>query len=119
VSDETRSYSDAELAELDLAALLGEGISGAGGALRPELQGIGSAAAAVQLDNQLVTSAQVADAAAALQGRPASAVPPPALDHVVRLGLAGCRTDADRALLGRWLGMIAGLLILRERSRVR
>lgn len=112
------SHSDAELAELDLAALLGAGIAGPDGRLRADLQGIGSAAAAVQLDNQLVTAAQVGEAGAALRGQPASGVAPPALDHLVRLGLAACRDDAERDELGRWLGMVAGLLVLRERARV-
>jgi hypothetical protein len=111
------SHSDAELADLDLAALLAGGIAGPDGRLRDELQGIGSAAAAVQLDDQLVTAAQVGEAGAALRGHPASGIAPPALDHVVRLGLAACRDAADREALGRWLGMVAGLLVVRERAR--
>jgi hypothetical protein len=117
VIDDDRSYSDAELAELDLAALLRDGIAGPDGRLRPDLQGIGSAAAAIQLDNQFVTSAQVAEAAEALKGQPMKSVPAPALDQVVRLGLAGCRSDEERAVLAQWLGMVAGLLVLRERVR--
>jgi hypothetical protein len=112
------SHTDAELAELDLAALLAGGIAGPDGRLRDELQGIGSAAAAVQLDNQLVTAAQAGAAGAALRGQPASGIAPPALDQLVRLGLAACRSDGDRDLLGQWLGMVAGLLVLRERARV-
>jgi hypothetical protein len=111
------SHTDAELADLDLAALLAPGIAGPDGRLRDELQGIGSAAAAVQLDNQLVTAAQAGEAGAALRGQPASGIVPPALDRVVRLGLAACRDDAERDLLGQWLGMVAGLLVLRERAR--
>lgn len=111
------SHTDIELAGLDLAALLAGGVTGPDGRLRDELQGIGSAAAAVQLDNQLVSAAQVGEAGAALRGQPASGVAPPALDHVVRLGLAACRDAADRDALGRWLGMVAGLLVIRERAR--
>jgi len=113
------SHTDAELADLDLAALLAGGITGPDGRLRAELQGIGSAAAAVQLDNQLVTATQVGEAGAALRGTPASGMAPPALDHLLRLGLAACRSDADREALGSWLGMVAGLLVIRERARVR
>jgi hypothetical protein len=117
VIDDDRSYSDAELASLDLGALLRDGIAGPDGRVRPELQGIGSAAAAIQLDNQFVTSSQVGEAAAALRGEPLAGFVPPALDHIVRLGLAGLRDDSERAVLGQWLGMVAGILVLRERVR--
>lgn len=111
--DDDRSYSDAELGTLDLAAVFRDGVVGADGRLRPELQGIGSVAAAIQLDNQFVTAAQVADAASL---KPEDFVAP-ALDHVVRLGLAACRDDAERVVFGQWLGMVAAQLVLRERAR--
>jgi len=110
--DDGRSYSDAELSTLDLAALLADGITDADGRLRADLQGIGSAAAAIQLDNQFVTSGQVAEAASGQ----ASFVAPP-LDHLLRLGDAAAKGDADHAVFNQWLGMIAGQLILRERAR--
>jgi hypothetical protein len=59
----TESYSDAELSTLDLGAMLAEGITGPDGRMRADLQGIGSAAAAIQLDNQFVTAAQVHEVA--------------------------------------------------------
>src|SRR4051794_11030585 len=110
--DDERSYSDAELSTLDLAALLADGITGADGRMRADLQGIGSAAAAIQLDNQFVTSAQVAEAAS---GRPGFVAPP--LDHLLELGDAAAKNEAERAVFNQWLGMIAGQLILRERAR--
>ena len=61
--DDERSYSDAELSTLDLGALLADGIAGPDGRMRPDLQGVGSVAAAIQLDNQFVTGAQVAQVA--------------------------------------------------------
>ena len=111
--DDDRSYSDAELGTLDLAAVFRDGVVGDDGRLRPELQGIGSVAAAVQLENQFVTSGQVADAASFMP----DGFLPPALDHVVRLGLAASRDDTERAVFGQWLGMVAAQLVLRERAR--
>jgi hypothetical protein len=111
--DDDRSHSDAELGTLDLADVFRDGVVGDDGRLRPELQGIGSAAAAIQLDNQFVTSGQVADAASFK----ADGSVPPALDQVLRLGLAACRDDTERAVFGQWLGMVAGQLVLRERHR--
>ena len=109
------SYSDAELSTLDLGALLADGITDDDGRMRPDLQGIGSAAAAIQLDNQFVTAAQVADVAS---GSPAGFVAPP-LDQLVKQGEAAAKTDAERAVFNQWLGMIAGQLVLRERARAR
>jgi hypothetical protein len=111
--DDDRSYSDAELGTLDLAAVFKDGIVGDDGRLRPDLQGIGSAAAAIQLDNQFVTSGQVADAASFK----ADGFVPPPLDHLVKLGLAAARDDKEQAIFGQWLGMVAAQLVLRERAR--
>jgi hypothetical protein len=111
--DDDRSYSDAELGTLDLAAVFRDGVVGEDGRLRPELQGIGSVAAAIQLDNQFVTSGQVADAAGFKQ----DGFMPPPLDHVVKLGLAASRDDTEKAVFGQWLGMVAAQLVLRERAR--
>jgi hypothetical protein len=105
------SYTDAELAELDLGALLRGGLTEDDGRMKGDVQGIGSVAAAVQLDNAMVSSGQVADAAAGLRGEPPG-VPHPAVDHLIRQA-----PEADRAVLAQWLGMVANLLVLRERSR--
>src|SRR3954451_4959791 len=103
MTDDGRSHSDAELSTLDLAALLAEGITDTDGRMRADLQGIGSAAAAIQLDNPFVTSGQVAEAASGQ----ASFVAPP-LEHLLELGNAVAKDDADRAVFTQWLGMIAG-----------
>jgi hypothetical protein len=110
--DDGRSYSDAELSTLDLAALLAGGITDADGRMRADLQGVGSAAAAIQLDNQFVTSAQVAEAA----GGQAAFVAPP-LDNLLKQGAAAAKSDAEHAVFTQWLGMVAGLLVIRERAR--
>jgi len=111
--DDDRSYSDAELSTLDLAGVFDGGVVGEDGRMRPELQGIGSVAAAIQLDNQFVTSGQVADAASF---KPDGFVPP-ALDNVLKIGLAACRDDTERGVFSQWLGMVAAQLVLRERNR--
>ena len=111
--DDERSYSDAELSTLDLGALLAGGITGPDGRMRPDLQGVGSAAAAIQLDNQFVTGAQVAQVAG---GEPSGFVAPP-LDMLVKAGHAAAKSDAELAVFNQWLGMVAGLLVIRERAR--
>ena len=110
--DDDRSYSDAELSTLDLAALLADGVVDADGRMRADLQGVGSAAAAIQLDNQFVTAAQVNEAAS---GQAAFIAPP--LDNLLKLGAAATHSDAEREVFKQWLGMIAGQWILRERAR--
>jgi hypothetical protein len=107
------SYSDAELSTLDLNALLADGITDDEGRMRPDLQGIGSAAASIQLDNQFVTSSQVAEVAS---GNAAGFVAPP-LEMLVKAGDTAARDDHDRAVFNQWLRMVAGLLVLRERAR--
>ena len=102
--DDERSYSDAELSTLDLGALLAGGITGPDGRMRPDLQGVGSVAAAIQLDNQFVTARQVAEVAG---GEPSGFVAPP-LDMLVKVGHAAAKSDAELAVFNQWLGMVAG-----------
>jgi hypothetical protein len=109
----SESYSDAELSTLDVGALLADGITDDDGRLRGDLQGIGSTAAAIQLDNQFVTAAQVNEVASGQAGGFVA----PALDVLVKQGEAAARDDNDRAVFNRWLGMIAAQLVLRERAR--
>jgi hypothetical protein len=106
------SHSDAELSTLDLAALLQQGITDGEGRMREDLQGIGSVAAAIQLDNQFVTAQQVNEAASGHGGFVA-----PPLQQLISLGEANAADDADRELFKRWLGMVAAQLVLRERAR--
>jgi hypothetical protein len=109
----SESYTDAELSTLDLGALLAEGITDGDGRMRADLQGIGSTAAAIQLDNQFVTAAQVNEVAS---GQAGGFVAPP-LEMLVKQGETAARDDNDRAVFNRWLGMIAAQLVLRERAR--
>jgi hypothetical protein len=109
----SESYTDAELSTLDLGALLADGITDDEGRIRADLQGIGSTAAAIQLDNQFVTAAQVNEAAS---GQATGFVAPP-LDRLIKQGEAAAKDDADRTMFTRWLGMVAAQLVLRERAR--
>jgi hypothetical protein len=115
--DDDHSYSDPDLADVDLGELFAAGITGDDGRLSPSLQGIGSVAAAVQLENQLVTRTQVARTLRVLKGQepPLPEPPPPALAHLVDRGRTACRTDADRTAFLHWLGLVANLMTLRAR----
>jgi hypothetical protein len=42
---------------------------------------------------------------------------PPALDNVLKIGLAASHDDTDRGVFSQWLGMVAAQLVLRERNR--
>ncbi len=108
---------DADLAALDLGELFAEGITADDGSLSPELQGIGSIAAAVQLEKNLVTRGQLARTLRVLKGQepPEPEPAPPALAHLVDRGISACRTDAERAAFVRWLGLVANLMTLRAR----
>ncbi|MGH2945532.1 MAG: hypothetical protein ACRDPC_04605 [Solirubrobacteraceae bacterium] len=115
--DDDHGFSDAELADIDLGKLFAGGITGDDGRLSPALQGIGSVAAAVQLENHLVTRTQVARTLLVLKGQepPLPEPPPPALAHLVDRGIAACRTDADRTAFLHWLGLVVNLMTLRAR----
>jgi tetraacyldisaccharide-1-P 4'-kinase len=116
--DDDRIYRDAELSFVDLDQLLAGGITAPDGRLRQELQGLGSVAAAIQLENHLVTPEQVARSLLVLRGEAAPSIEPPPtmLDRLVAQGLAACATHADRAAFLHWLGLVANLMTLRSRA---
>jgi hypothetical protein len=110
------SYDDTDLAELDLGELFAEGITDGEGRLSPELQGFGSVAAAVQLENDLVGRSQLARTIQVLKGHePLEEPPPTPLAYLVDRGISACRTDADRAAFVHWLGLVANVMTLRAR----
>jgi hypothetical protein len=116
--EDDRIYRDAELPFVDLDELLAGGITGPDGRLRSELQGLGSVAAAIELEDHLVTPEQVARSILVLRGEAAPSIepPPPALDRLVAQGLVACVTPSDRAAFLHWLGLVANLMTLRSRS---
>jgi len=65
--EEKDSYSDEELAQLDLAELFEGGIRTEEGRMRGDLQGVGSVAAAVQLEAAGVRPDEVGRAVQALR----------------------------------------------------
>ena len=112
--------TDDELAQLDLHELLEGGISDGAGAIRPELQGHGAVAAAVQLERRGVRTADVTSAIdrvrELLAGRtPDPAPTPPFLRDVVTWGLDAGRDTADHELFVRWLGQVLSLMVVRAR----
>ena len=116
--DDRESRSDAELATIDLDALLSDGLRDADGRLRGELQGYGAVAAAIQLENFLVTAGQAAATVGVLAGErpPLETPPPPALANLVDRGIAACESDDDRLALLGWLRRVAQLMEMRERA---
>ena len=110
--------TDAELARLDVAALLAEGIRDGDGRLRGELAGEGAVAAAIRLENHMVSAEQAAATVAVLAGErpPLDLPPPPALSQLVDQGIAACRDDGDKLALLGWLRRVAELMAMRGRS---
>lgn len=125
-SGDQKSMSDAELAELDIAALLTDGLSTSDEDARRRLFGVGAAGAAVVLDRlgtiprSLTFLAEVARAggvryAAGL----AEPLPEPGQIEAIRpwlVSAASSAVDADEEL-ARWLGAVATILALRMTSR--
>jgi hypothetical protein len=111
------SYSDEELGQVDLAALLAEGIRTPDGRLSGDLQGAGSVAGAVQLEAGGVSVEDLKAGIDALRagGRPDG---PPALASLVDAGLAAAGDDPDdRKFFVRWLGQVLMLMTMRARAR--
>jgi len=105
--------SDDDAAQLDVTAMLGEGLDDGTGALRGELQGEGALAAAVQLERDGVPVDAVALALSQIRSRdmgidlePADL--PPRLAGWVAVG-------PDDKRLAEWLGLVANLMMFRGR----
>jgi hypothetical protein len=114
------AQSDDSLAALDLRELFEAGISDEAGTIRPELQGHGAVAAAVQLERRGVGIAEVTSAIERIRellaGRTPEPVPtPPFLRELVTWGLDAGRDEDDHQLFVRWLGQVLSLLVVRAR----
>jgi hypothetical protein len=114
------AHSDDELAALDLRRLFEAGISDGAGPVRPELQGHGAVAAAVQLERSGVSMAHVTSAIERvrelLAGRtPEPAPTPPFLRDLVTWGLDVGRDQREHELFVRWLGQVLSLMAVRAR----
>jgi hypothetical protein len=123
--DPYRDYSYEEQLHLDLQELFSNGLRSPDGKMRPELQGVGSAAAAIQARNiplpmmgLMLTNANEKTLLGA-QRHPEDLTEE--LDKrghgwfadVIRTGIAACQSDEDYRILVHWLGMVRNLMVIR------
>lgn len=126
--DPFRDYTYEEQLNLNLHELFTEGLRTPEGAMRPELQGVGSAAAAIQAQGiplpmigLMLTNANEKTLLGA-QRHPEDLLEE--LDKrghawfadVIRTGIAACQDDEDYRMLVRWLGMVRNLMVIRSNS---
>ena len=119
-------YTYEEQLHLDLHELFSNGLRTPEGAMRPELQGVGSAAAAIQAQGiplpmmgLMLTNANEKTLLGA-QRHPEDLLEE--LDKrghgwfadVIRTGLAACQDDEDYRMLVRWLAMVRNLMVIRS-----
>ena len=114
----TDAFTDDDAAQLDVAAMLAEGLAGDDGKVRGELRGEGALAAAIQFERAGVTEDDVALAVSQLHSetlgievRPAEL--PDALQSIVNAGRAASPRPHERALFLEWLALIPGLMRFR------
>ena len=126
--DPYRDYTYEEQLHLDLHELFSNGLRTPEGAMRPELQGVGSAAAAIQAQEiplpmigLMLTNANEKTLLGA-QRHPEDLLEE--LDKrghawfadVIRTGIAACLDDDDYRTLVRWLAMVRNLMVIRSLS---
>ena len=126
--DSFRDYSYEEQLHLNLHELFAQGLRTPEGAMRPELQGVGSAAAAIQnqdvplpMIGLMLTNANEKTLLGA-QRHPEDLLEE--LDKrgysrfadLIRSGIAACQNDDDYRTLVRWLGMVRNLIVIRSHS---
>lgn len=126
--DPYRDYTYEEQLQLNLHELFADGLRTAEGKMRPELQGVGSAAAAIQAQNiplpmmgLMLTNANEKTLLGA-QRHPEDLLEE--LDKrghawfadVIRTGIAACQDDEDYRMLVRWLAMVRNLIVIRTLS---
>ena len=125
--DPNRDYTYEEQRQLDLSNLFMDGIRTEDGAMRPELQGVGAVAAAIQAQDEgvplpmvglMLTNANEKTLLGA-QRHPEDLLEELELRGytqfaaLIRRGIAACYDDDDYRMLVRWLGMVRNLLIIR------
>jgi len=126
--DPFRDYTYEEQLQLDLHELFAQGLRTPDGAMRPELQGVGAAAAALQAQTVplpmvglMLTNANEKTLLGA-QRHPEDLTEE--LDKrghsrfadLIRSGIAACQNDDDYRMLVRWLGMVRNLMVIRSHS---
>lgn len=126
--DPFRDYTYEEQLHLDLQELFVHGLRTPEGTMRPELQGVGAAATAIQFQGiplpmigLMLTNANEKTLLGA-QRHPEDLLEE--LDKrghsrfadIIRSGIAACKDDEDYRSLVRWLGMVRNLMVIRSRS---
>ena len=124
--DPNRDYTYEEQLHLDLHKLFLKGLRTPEGAMRPELQGVGAAAAAIQArDIPLPMMGLMLTNASEKTLLGAQRHPEDLLEEldkrghtrfadVIRSGIAACQNDDDYRILVRWLGMVRNLMVIRS-----
>lgn len=123
--DPHRDYSYEEQLSLDLHELFVQGLRTPEGTMRPELQGVGAAAAAIQAQGiplpmigLMLTNANEKTLLGA-QRHPEDLLEEldkrghSSFADVIRTGISACQNDEDYRMLVRWLGMVRNLMVIR------
>lgn len=129
--DPFRDYSYQEQLHLDLKELFAQGLRTPEGAMRPELQGVGTSAAAIQAQDiplpmmgLMLTNANEKTLLGA-QRHPEDLLEEldkrgfSSFADVIRTGIAACKGDDDYRTLVRWLGMVRNIMVIRSQSAQR
>ena len=127
--DPDKEYTLEEQRQLDLSELFADGIRDDAGRMRPELQGVGSVAAAIQAQDEgvpidvlgrMVTTGFENDLAET-RTHPEDLLeeldPYPRFAALIASGLKACRDDDDYEVFMRWLQNVRGLIVLRSTGR--
>ena len=126
--DSFRDYSYEEQLHLNLHELFAQGLRTPEGTMRPELQGVGSAAAAIQnqdvplpMIGLMLTNANE-KTLLGVQRHPEDLLEEldkrgySSFADLIRSGIAACQNDDDYRTLVRWLGMVRNLIVIRSHS---
>ena len=122
-----RDYSYQEQLDLDLSDLFAAGLRDEMGQIRPEIQGVGVAAAAIQAEADGVPvdmMDRVATTVYDLSLEEARAYPDdlveelekrnhPKLARLIQAGLAACHHEPDFRTLAHWLALVHQLMVVR------
>lgn len=125
--DPYRDYSYQEQLNLDLTELFVAGWRDEKGQMRPEIQGVGVAATAIQAEADGVPvqmMGRLATTAAEMSLEETRTYPDdlveelekrdhPKLAGLIRTGLAACQNEPDFRALARWLALVHHLMVVR------
>jgi len=129
--DPFRDYTYQEQRNLDLTLLFSAGLRDEQGQMRPEIRGVGVAAAALQAEADNIPvemMGRVATTAHEMNLTEVRTYPDdlveelekrhhPQMAQLIRTGLAACQTEADYRTLAHWLALVHQLMVMRKKSR--